>query len=443
MAVNYTQAVRGQFFDITQPSDDPATIAEHARYLEDGLLLLENGHILGLYHWSEGQHLLRNTDDVADYRGKLIVPGFVDTHLHYPQTEMIGAWGEQLLSWLETYTFPVERQFESEAHAIQMSAFFLNQLLSNGTTTALVFGTVHPQSVDALFNVALQLGMRLIAGKVMMDRNAPDYLTETPEQSEQHTRELITRWHKKGRLNYALTPRFAPTSSPELLAVVERLRTEFPDIWLQTHLSENPQEVAWVKSLWPEQKNYLGVYDSYHLTGRRSVFAHAIHLDDDEWNCLQRTESAVAFCPTSNLFLGSGLFNLQRCQQQRVRIGIGTDVGAGTTFSMLRTLGEAYKVAQLQSFRLSACEAFYYATLGGAYALDLDNYIGNFMPGKEADFVVLDPQATPLQRLRDSHCRDIYERLFVLMTLGDDRNIWQTWVNGRPVWSRDECEVAA
>jgi guanine deaminase len=443
MAVNYTQAIRGQFFDITQPSDDPAAIAEHARYLEDGLLLTEGGHIVGLYNWSEGSQLLRSTDDVADYRGKLIVPGFVDTHLHYPQTEMIGAWGEQLLSWLETYTFPVERQFESEAHAIQISAFFLNQLLSNGTTTALVFGTVHPQSVDALFRVAWQLGMRLIAGKVMMDRNAPDYLTETPEQSEQQSRELITRWHNKGRLNYALTPRFAPTSSPELLAAVERLRTEFPDTWLQTHLSENPQEVAWVKSLWPEQKNYLGVYDSYRLTGRRSVFAHAIHLDDDEWNCLQRTESAVAFCPTSNLFLGSGLFNLQRCQQQRVRIGMGTDVGAGTTFSMLRTLGEAYKVAQLQSFRLSACEAFYYATLGGAHALDLDSCIGNFMPGKEADFVVLDPQATPLQRLRDSHCRDIYERLFVLMTLGDDRNIWQTWVNGQPVWSRDKCEVAA
>lgn len=443
MGVNYTRAIRGQFFDIAGPGAEAQALADNARYIEDGLLFLSEGTIAALLPWEEGQAQLRHETDYLDYRDKLILPGFVDSHLHYPQTEMIGAYGEQLLEWLETYTFPVESQYHNQDHAARMSAFFLSQLLSNGTTTALVFGTVHPQSVDALFSAAERLGMRMIAGKVMMDRNAPDYLTESPEQSYRQTKELIQRWHRRGRLNYALTPRFAPTSSPELLAVVQRLREEYPDTWLHTHLSENSSEVEWVKALWPEHQSYLGVYHHYGLTGRRSVFAHGIHLQECEWDCLHQTQSSVAFCPTSNLFLGSGLFNLRRCQQKSVRMGIGTDVGAGTTFNMLQTLGEAYKVAQLQGYRLSACEAFYHATLGGARALDLDDKIGNFLPGKEADLVILDPAVTPLQKLRYASCRDVYERLFVLMTLGDDRNVWQTWVDGKCVWQRDALEVAA
>jgi guanine deaminase len=324
-----------------------------------------------------------------------------------------------------------------------MSAFFLHQLLSNGTTTALVFGTVHKQSVDSLFSAAQQLDMRLIAGKVMMDRNAPEYLTETPEESYQHTRELIERWHQRGRLSYALTPRFAPTSSPELLDKVRQLREEFPDVWMHTHLSENPQEIAWVKALFPERAGYLDVYHHHQLTGKRSVFAHCLHLEDQEWQCLHDTDSSIAFCPTSNLFLGSGLFNIKRCWQQGVRMGIGTDVGAGTTFNLLQTLGEAYKVGQLQQYKLSACEAFYHATLGGAHALDLDDVIGNFNPGKEADFVVLDAAVSPLQKLRNANSKDIWERLFVMMTLGDDRNIAQTWVSGKPVWQRESEEQIA
>uniref|UniRef100_UPI000A48FD59 guanine deaminase n=1 Tax=Franconibacter helveticus TaxID=357240 RepID=UPI000A48FD59 len=296
---------------------------------------------------------------------------------------------------------------------------------------------------NADMRAAQQLEMRLIAGKVMMDRNAPDYLTESVEQSEQQTRALIDRWHNHGRLGYALTPRFAPTSSPALLAAVQKLREAYPDTWVHTHLSENLDEVAWVRALWPEHETYLDVYHHYRLTGKRSVFAHAIHLQEQEWECLHKTDSSVAFCPTSNLFLGSGLFRLQACRHKRVRMGIGTDVGAGTTFSMLQTLGEAYKVAQLQSYKLCASEAFYHATLGGAHALDLDKQIGNFQPGKEADFVVLDPAVTPLQTLRFNNSRDIYEKLFVLMTLGDDRNIWRTWVNGKCVWQRDALEVAA
>jgi len=440
MSVTYTQAIRASFFDITRTVENPQQLPDAARHIEDGLLLLNAGEIVGLYEWQQGQHLLQPGNGALDYRGRLIVPGFVDTHIHYPQTEMIGAFGEQLLEWLATYTFPVESQFADADYAAEIAQFFVNQLLSHGTTTALVFCTLHPESVDALFNEALRLNMRLIAGKVMMDRHAPEYLSESAEQSYRQTRELIQRWHQRGRLGYAITPRFAPTSTPELLAAVQQLREEFPDIWLHTHLSENLNEVAWVKSLWPEHEHYLDVYHHYRLTGERSVFAHGIHLADAEWQCLHETGSALAFCPTSNLFLGSGLFRLPACWQNKVRMGIGSDVGAGTTFSMLRTLGEAYKVSQLQSYRLRASEAFYHATLGGARALRLDEKIGNFQPGKEADFVVIDPAVTPLQRLRGGRCKDIYEQLFVLMTLGDERNISETWVNGERVWGDAAAE---
>ncbi|MDU5779369.1 MAG: guanine deaminase [Pantoea sp.] len=431
-------AIRASFFDFTDVARQPEEIMAQARYIDDGVLLLEAGRIVGLHAWETLPHA---PDDLIDLRGRLIVPGFVDTHIHYPQTEMIGAWGEQLLQWLSQYTFPVESQYHCADHAAAMSAFFLQQLLANGTTSALVFGTVHPQSVEALFSAADALAMRLIAGKVMMDRHAPDALLETPEQSYADTRALIERWHGRGRLSYALTPRFAPTSTPALLEKVRQLRQEYPDVWLHTHLSENPQEVAWVKSLFPQHDGYLDVYHRYQLTGRRSLFAHCLHLEDREWQCLHDTDSAIAFCPTSNLFLGSGLFNLKRSWQQGVRIGIGTDVGAGTTFNMLQTLGEAYKVGQLQQYRLSAAEAFYHATLGGAHALDLHPHIGNFAPGKEADFVVLDLAVSPLQRLRVGNSKDIWEQLFVLMTLGDDRNIAETWVNGRAVWRRDEAKA--
>ncbi|WP_455843602.1 guanine deaminase [Pantoea agglomerans] len=434
--------LRASFFDFTALAAQPDDIAANARYLEDGLLTLRDGKVVSLESWQIAEGRVDPTR-VTDLRGKLIVPGFIDTHIHYPQTEMIGAFGEQLLEWLNQYTFPVESQYHCPDHSAKMSAFFLHQLLSNGTTTALVFGTVHKQSVDSLFSAAQQLDMRLIAGKVMMDRNAPEYLTETPEESYQHTRELIERWHQRGRLSYALTPRFAPTSSPELLDKVRQLREEFPDVWMHTHLSENPQEIAWVKALFPEHAGYLDVYHHHQLTGKRSVFAHCLHLEDQEWQCLHDTDSSIAFCPTSNLFLGSGLFNIKRCWQQGVRMGIGTDVGAGTTFNLLQTLGEAYKVGQLQQYKLSACEAFYHATLGGAHALDLDDVIGNFNPGKEADFVVLDAAVSPLQKLRNANSKDIWERLFVMMTLGDDRNIAQTWVSGKPVWQRESEEQIA
>lgn len=434
MMIDYDTAVRGAFFDIARVAESAEELARHSRYLADGLLFIKDGHIQALMPWQAGKACLHDEATYIDLRGKLLLPGFVDAHVHYPQTEMIGAFGEQLLEWLKNYTFPVESQFADEAYAAQIARFFVDQLLSHGTTTAMVFCTLHPESVDALFSEALRLNMRLIAGKVMMDRNSPDNLTETAEESYRQTRELILRWRHQGRLGYAVTPRFAPTSSPALLAAVSRLREEFPDTWLHTHLSENTDEVAWVKALWPEHETYLDVYHHYRLTGERSVFAHGVHLEDKEWQCLHDTGSAIAFCPTSNLFLGSGLFRLSTCWQRQVRMGIGTDVGAGTTFSLLRTLGEAYKVGQLQRYSLHASEAFYHATLGGARALRLDEKIGNFMAGKEADFVVIEPAVTPLQRLRISRCQDIDETLFALMTLGDERNIRETWVAGQRVW---------
>ncbi|WP_260513754.1 guanine deaminase [Serratia fonticola] len=430
------KAVRGSFLDITRTVQHQEEIEGHLRFIKDGLLIIRDGRVEWFGNWEEGHHQIPDSIRVRDYSGKMIVPGFVDTHIHYPQCEMVGAYGEQLLDWLNKHTFPAEKRYNDLEYAREMSAFFIKQLLRNGTTTALVFGTVHPESVEALFESARHINMRMIAGKVMMDRNAPDYLLDTAESSYSQTKALIERWHNNGRLLYAITPRFAPTSSPEQLEMVQRLRQEYPDVYLHTHLSENKDEVAWVKALYPEHKNYLDVYHHYGMTGRKSVFAHCVHLEDAEWDCLHQTQSSIAFCPTSNLYLGSGLFNLPNAWRKKVRVGMGTDIGAGTTFNMLQTLNEAYKIMQLQGYRLSAYEAFYLATLGGADALGLADTIGNFNLGKEADFVVLEPTATPLQQLRYDNSKTLMDKLFVMMTLGDDRSIYRTYVDGRLVYER-------
>lgn len=430
------KAVRGSFLDITRTVKNPEEIASALRFIEDGLMLLRGGRIEWFGEWKKGKYLIPSGVRVRDYRGKLIVPGFVDTHTHYPQTEMVGAYGEQLLEWLNIHTFPTERRYSDTEYAREMSSFFLRQLLRNGTTTALVFGTVHPGSVDALFGAASRINMRIIAGKVMMDRNAPEYLLDDAQSSYQQSKALIERWHNNGRLLYAITPRFAATSTPEQLAIARRLREEYPDTWIHTHLCENVAEIAWVKELFPEHEGYLDVYHQSGLTGRKSVFAHCVHLEEQEWDCLRDTHSSVAFCPTSNLFLGSGLFNLQKAWHKQVSVGIGTDIGAGTTFNMLQTLNEAYKVMQLQGYRLSAYEAFYLATLGGAYSLALDHCIGNFNPGKEADFVVLEPAATPLQQLRYDNSVSLMDKLFVMIMLGDDRSVYRTYVDGSLVYER-------
>ncbi len=405
-------------------------------YFDDGLLLVRNGIIERIGPATELLGELPAGCEVVEYPDALITPGFIDTHIHYPQLGIIGSYGAQLLDWLQSYTFPAEARFADPAHAREQAERFLDELLRNGTTTALVFGTVHPQSVDEFFKACEKRNLRVIAGKVLMDRNAPAELSDTAESAYADSKVLIERWHGKGRLHYAITPRFAPTSSAQQLAAAGRLLREYPDLYLHTHIAENRQEVRWVRELSPERRNYLDVYDHHGLVGARSVFAHGIHLCDEECARLGESGAAVAFCPTSNLFLGSGLLDLARLEHHGVRVGLGTDIGAGTSFSQLQTLNEAYKVLQLQGQTLDPFKALYLATLGGARALYLDDRIGNLLPGKEADFVVLDYRATPLLEHRLGQAKTLQERLFALMILGDDRVVMETFAAGMSVHRR-------
>ncbi|MGB1311408.1 MAG: guanine deaminase [Leucothrix sp.] len=415
--------------------DDPGTslnheTSEHIEYIEDGLLVIKNGHVAAVGSANQLLGTLPAGCVVTEYPNQLIIPGMIDTHVHYPQSDMIASYGEQLLTWLETYTFPTESQFSDPAHAQDVSRFFLNELLRNGTTTALVFGTVHPESVDAFFTEAQHRKLRMIAGKVLMDRNCPEYLQDTPETAYEDSKALIEKWHGQDRLSYAVTPRFAPTSSNEQLAQAGQLLAEYPDVYMHTHVAENKDEVAWVRELFPESRSYLDVYQQYKLLRPRSVLAHCIYLDDDDKQCMAHEGAAAAFCPTSNLFIGSGLFDYEDTNKQGVRVGLGTDVGGGTSFNLLETGSEAYKVTQLLGKKLSAFQTLYLATLSGAKALYLDDKIGNFEIGKEADFVVLDFAGTPLMERRTKHCKDLHEQLFSLMMLGDDRAIAATYILG-------------
>lgn len=422
----HRQAIRGSFLHfVDEPlHDEPSSY----RYVDDGVMLLRDGLVESL---GDARQLTLPQDvETIDYRGKLIVPGFIDTHVHYAQTDMIAAYGEQLLSWLERYAFPTERRFEDPLHAREVAAFFLAELLRNGTTTALVLATVHAQSVDALFSAAQARNQRIIAGKVLMDRNCPPFLRDTAAGGYDDSARLIERWHGHGRQLYAVTPRFAPTSTDEQLRLAGRLLDEHPGVYLQSHVAENRDEVAWVAQLFPTSRSYLDVYDRFGLLRERCVYAHCIHIDAADRQRIAQAGAAIAFCPTSNLFLGSGLFDLQAATDSATRIGIGTDVGGGTSFSMLRTLSEAYKVAQLRGQNLSPLRAFYMATLGAARALRLDALIGNFEPGKEADFTVLDPAATPLLARRMQQTDSLTDRLFLLMMLGDDRAVSATHLMG-------------
>ncbi len=397
---------------------------------DDGLMLVEDGHVTAVGPASELMASL--PDDIAPthYPDHLIIPGLVDCHIHYPQTDVIASHGTQLLDWLNTYTFPAEAAFADKLHATDTAEFFVDELLRNGTTTALVFATVHPQSADALFEAAAKKNLRIGAGKVMMDRNCPENLRDTPQSSYRDSRELIERWHGNGRAHYAITPRFAATSSDEQLKLAGRLAEEFPDVLVHTHLAENTDEVAWVHELFPAARSYLDVYQQANLLRERSVFAHCIHLDDDDHAALADAGAAIAFCPTSNLFLGSGLFDLQRAHGHGIRVGLGTDVGGGTSFSLLQTVSEAYKVAQMRRQSLTSFRALYLATLGGAEALYMDDKIGNFAPGKEADFTVIDCASTPLLTRRNRATRSLDESLFVQLMLGDDRAVAATYVMG-------------
>ena len=398
-------------------------------------MLVEDGRIVAMGDAVTVLATLPEGTPIDDHSGHLILAGMIDTHIHLPQTQVIASHGAQLLDWLHRYTFVEEQRFADPGHAARIARFFVDELLRHGTTTAVVYGSVHPQSVEALFAEAERRGARMIAGKVMMDRNAPAALLDTAESGYRESKALIERWHGKGRLGYAVSPRFAVTSSDAQLEAAGALLREHPGCHLQTHLSENPDEVATVRRLFPWAASYTDVYDRFGLLGGRSLFGHCIHLEEAELERLSATGSVAALCPTSNLFLGSGLFDLAalRGDGRPVRIALATDIGGGTSYSMLRTAAEAYKVAQLRGQTWSPLEAFYAITLGNARALGLEGTIGSLEPGCEADIVVLDAHATPAMAHRMETASELAEELFVLLILGDDRAVRATYLAGEPV----------
>ena len=411
---------------LADPGDDFASPRLECH--DDGALIVEDKRIVAA---GPAAALLPGVDArVVDFTGSIIVPGFIDCHVHFPQLDIVASYGEQLLDWLDRYAYPCEMRLADEEYAEALAAAFVEQLIANGTTSALVFATVHPHSAELLFNAALASDLRLVAGKVLMDRNAPEPLLDTAATAYADSRALIERWQGRGRLGYAITPRFALTSTPAELEAAGRLAMEFPETWIHTHLAENHREIDEVAAAFPWSTSYLDVYERFGLLRERAVFAHCLHLGDEDCRHMAEAGATAAFCPTSNLFLGSGLYDLERMTRAGIRTGLATDVGGGTTLSMLRTMGEAYKVLQLQGQPLSAGRALFLATLGAAEALGIDRHVGNFLPGKEADFVVLEPRAAALTARRDAHAETLEERLFALMTLGDDRHVAATAVNG-------------
>ncbi|QJR15276.1 guanine deaminase [Usitatibacter palustris] len=413
--------------------DDPgvASPADSHVHIEDGLLVIENGHVARVGPAEPLLAALPKGTPVTDHRGMLLMPGFIDAHVHYAQTDVIASGGGTLLNWLEQHIFPEEARFAEHAHASEVADFFLDELLRHGTTTALVFGSVHRTSADAFFEAAARRGMRLGAGQVMMDRHCPEALRDTAESSHRDARELIERWDGNGRLHYAITPRFAVTSSDEQLRLAGELARAHPNAFIHSHVAENTDEVAWVAKLFPGARSYLDVYERFGLLRERAIYAHCIHLDAADRRRMAETGAAAAFCPTSNLFLGSGLFDIEATDAAGMRFALATDVGGGTSFSLLQTMQDAYKVAQQKGQTLTALRAFYLATLGGARALRLDDRIGSFEPGREADFIVLDPAATPLMERRMRSARTLEERLFAWMILGDERSVRQAYVMGK------------
>jgi len=419
---------------VFRPVSDPFANADPAstyRNWEHGYVAVDDdGRIVSVGEATDAPRDAETIDLGAD---ALISPGFVDTHLHAPQLEMIGSYGGDLLEWLNRYTFPTEAQFADAKHAEKVAKALFDELLRNGTLCALVFSTIHAEATEMFFAEAERRGFRAIIGKTMMDRNAPDALLENVRDSYDQSRALLTKWHGRGLLRYAITPRFAPTSTPELLEAAGQLKREFPDAYVHTHISENRNEVSWVQQLFPEVAEYADVYDRYGLLGERSVLAHGVWLTEEELDLLSRRGARIAHCPNSNLFLGSGLFRLHHVLESGVVVGLGTDIGAGTTPSMFTAMSDAYKVQQVQGISLSPFQLWYMATLGGAKALSLDAETGSLEPGKSADFLVLDLQATPLIAMRSERATSVEDLLAGLIFMADDRVVKSRMIAGREV----------
>ncbi len=435
--------IRGEVISF---KDDPFLCGSESALVheEDGLICIEDGKIKAFGSYSKLKAMIPTGATVTHYKDSIICPGFIDGHVHYPQIQMIGAFGEHLLDWLNKYTFPTEKNFADKSYADDVAKRFLKKLISAGTTTAAVYCTVHPQSVDAFFEESSRWNTRMVAGKVLMDRNAPEWLLDTAQSAYDDSKRLAGKWHHAGRQLYCVTPRFAPSCSDEQLELAGQLLKEQAEqpLFMQTHLDENVDEMAWVKQLFPGSKNYLDVYDKAGLVGPRSIFGHGVHCNEDEFHVLHEKGAGICHCPTSNNFLGSGLFKafVAKDAKRPVRVGLGTDLGAGTSFSQLSTLNEAYKVSELNNTKLDAVHAFYLATRGGAELLYLEDKIGSIAPGMEADITVLDCGHDEFTQWRMGYATDLNERLFILMCLGNERNVKSTYVFGRCVYDRDRIE---
>ena len=421
--------LRGRILNFTaEPAD--ATDTDAFDYIEDGGLLMSGGKIESVGEFAD---IASKAGDapVTDHRPNLLMAGFIDTHIHFPQVQVIASWGSQLLDWLNNYTFPEETRYADPAHSAAMASAFYDQLIGHGTTTAVAYCSVHKTSAQAYFSEADRRNMRMIGGKVLMDRNAPDGLRDTPQSGYDDTKALIADWHGKGRASYAITPRFAITSTPEQMEMAGALVAEHPECYVQTHLSENHDEIAYTAELYPEALDYLGVYERYGLLHDKMFLGHSIHLKPREIDVLAETGARPVFCPTSNLFLGSGLFDDAGLRERGITNAIATDVGAGTSYSMLQTLNEGYKILQLQKQKLHPLRAFHWITRGNAAALGLDDKIGTLASGTEADVVVLNARATEAMALRMERAETLSEELFILQIMGDDRSVDQVYIAGK------------
>jgi len=428
-----TRLLRGRLLSFYRQPQDLSDAGSY-RYIEDGGLLIEDGTIAAIGEYADIRKQVPESVETIDHRPHLIMPGFIDPHLHFPQMQVVGSYAANLLEWLNTYTFVEEQRFADSGHAARIAVKFFDELIRHGTTSAVAYCSVHKTSADAFFAESLKRSMRMVAGKVMMDRNAPPGLRDTPQSGYDDTRQVISDWHGNGRNHVAITPRFAITSTPEQMEMSQALAREYPDLHIQTHLSENLDEIRFAAELYPEAKDYTDIYARYGLLGRKSLFGHCIHLSDREADAMSESGSVAVFCPTSNLFLGSGLFGLKRLgnRAKPVRVAVATDIGGGTSYSMLRTLDEGYKVLQLQGDRMTPLESFYRMTRGNAEALSLEDRIGTLDVGSDADLVVLDAAATPATALKMEVVSTLAEELFLMQTMGDDRTIAETYVAGQP-----------
>ena len=431
-------ALRGAIYT---PLADPFLheAEESFRYESDGLILIRDGRIEAVGGYQQLRHKLDENIPLHQYRDKILMPGFVDAHIHYPQVEVIGSFGAQLLEWLQRFTFPTEAKFRDPAHARRIADFFLDELLRNGTTAASIFCTSAPGSVDAIFEAARARNMLALAGLMMMDSHAPADLLIDAQASYDESKALIAQWHGKGRCLYTVSPRFALTSSRQQLELAGALLREHEDLRLQSHISENRAEVARAAELFPERANYTDIYAHYGLLNARAIYGHGIHLSESELRRFHESGAKIAHCPTSNFFIGSGLFDIARTKAaaRPVTVGLGTDVGGGTSFSMLKTIAAAYNMAQLRGISLTARQAYYLATLGSAESLGIDDQVGKLAAGYAADIAVLDPKATALLALRAEVAESLDELLFALMICGDDRVVAATYVAGELLWERD------